>query len=140
MPTTGAVCVPKTLNVPEPAGLSSKRTAETPEAGGTAPSLALAVTLMAPETTAAAAGEVTLPAGAVLSTVFGRPGRSSFATFPVASVTTARRSYGPSATRAVFQAASYGGEMSAGPMFDHAPAPAGENWNWTELTSPSVVA
>ena len=29
--------------------------------------------------------------------------------------------------------------MSAEPMFDHAPAEAGENWNWTELTSSSEV-
>ena len=86
--------------------MSSKRTAETPEAGGAAPSLALAVTFTVPETNDAAAGEVTLPDGAVLSTVFGRPGRSSLATLPVVSVTTARRSYGPSATSTVFQAAS----------------------------------
>ena len=82
---------------------------------------------------------MTEPAGAVLSTVFGRPGSSVLATLPVVSVTTARRSYGPSATSAVFQEASYGGEMSAPPMFDQAPAPAGENWNWTELTSPAPV-
>ena len=36
--TTGAVWVPKTLYAPAPAGLTSKRTAETPDAGGTAPS------------------------------------------------------------------------------------------------------
>ena len=84
--------MPKTLNVPAPDGLISKRTAETPEAGGTAPSVAVAATLTVPETTAAVAGEVTLPLGAALSTVFGRPGRSSFATLPVVSVTTARRS------------------------------------------------
>jgi hypothetical protein len=29
----------------------------------------------------------------------------------------------------VFQLASYGGAMSAPPMFDQLPAPAGENWN-----------
>ena len=29
--------------------------------------------------------------------------------------------------------------MSAAPMFDHAPAPAGENWNCTELTSVAPV-
>ena len=33
-PTVGAVCVPKTVNAPAPHGLISKRTAETPEAGG----------------------------------------------------------------------------------------------------------
>ena len=97
--------MPKTVKAPEPDGLISKRTAETPEAGGTGPSVALAVTLTVPETNAAAAGAVTPPAGAVLSTVFGRPGRSSYATLPVVSVTTARRSYGPSATSIVFQAA-----------------------------------
>ncbi len=62
------------------------------------------------------------------------------ATLPVVSVTTARRSYGPSATSVVFHAASYGGAMSAPPTFDHAPAPAGENWNCTELTSVAPVA
>ena len=86
-----------------------------------------------------AAGDVTEPEGAVLSTVLGRPGSSSLATLPIESVTTARRSYGPSATRFVVQEASYGGEMSAAPMFDQAPAEAGENWNWTELTSVAVV-
>ena len=98
--------MPKTLKEPAPEGLISKRTAETPDAGGTAPSLAVAVTFTVPETNDAAAGEVTLPVGAVLSTVFGRPGRSSLATLPVVSVTTARRSYGPSATSTVFHAAS----------------------------------
>ena len=29
--------------------------------------------------------------------------------------------------------------MSAEPMFDQAPAPDGENWNCTELTSPTAV-
>ena len=83
--------MPKTVNVPAPAGLISKRTAETPEAGGTGPSVALAECDV-PETNIAAAGDVTEPEGAVLSTVFGKPGRSSFATLPVVSVTTARRS------------------------------------------------
>ena len=46
----GAVCVPKTLYAPAPAGLTSKRTADTPDAGGAAPSLALASTAIAPET------------------------------------------------------------------------------------------
>ena len=49
-PTVGAVCVPKTVKAPAPVGLISKRTAETPEAGGTGPSEALAVTVIAPET------------------------------------------------------------------------------------------
>ena len=35
-PAVGAVCVPKTVKAPAPLGLISKRTAETPEAGGTA--------------------------------------------------------------------------------------------------------
>jgi hypothetical protein len=29
--------------------------------------------------------------------------------------------------------------MSAAPTFDQAPAPSGENWNWTELTSAAPV-
>ena len=84
-------------------------------------------------------GEVTDPLAGVLSTVFGRPGSSSFATFPVLSVTTARRSYSPSATSVVLHEASYGGEMSAAPMLAQLLAPAGENWNWTELTSAALV-
>ena len=61
------------------------------------------------------------------------------ATLPVESVTTARRSYGPSATSVVVQEASYGGARSAAPMFVHAFAEAGEDWNWTELTSVAEV-
>ncbi len=49
-PTVGAVCVPKTVKAPAPVGLISKRTAETPEAGGTGPSEAFAVTVIAPAT------------------------------------------------------------------------------------------
>jgi hypothetical protein len=49
-PTTGAVCVPKTLYAPAPDGFTSKRTADTPDAGGTAPSLPFASTEIAPET------------------------------------------------------------------------------------------
>ena len=54
------------------------------------------------------------------------PGSSSFATLPVVSVTTARRSYSPSATSVVLHEVSYGGEMSAAPMFAQLLAPAGE--------------
>ena len=128
-PAVGAVCVPKTVKAPAPLGLISKRTAETPEAGGTGPSDAFAVTVTVPATYEAAAGEVIDPLAGVLSTVFGRPGSSSFATLPVVSVTTARRSYSPSATSVVLHEASYGGEMSAAPMFAQLLAPAGENWN-----------
>ena len=92
LPATGVVSVPKLEKLPAPLGLSSKRTAETPEAGGDAPSLPVASTSTVPERKAAAAGEVTAPAGAVLSTYFGSPGRSTFETLLALSVTTARRS------------------------------------------------
>jgi hypothetical protein len=49
-PTVGAVCVPNTVKTPAPVGLTSKRTAETPEAGGTGPSEAAAVTVTLPAT------------------------------------------------------------------------------------------
>jgi hypothetical protein len=83
---------------------------------------------------------LTEPDGAALSTVFGRSGSSSLATLPVASVTTARRSYGPSATAVVVQLASYGAARSSEPIAAQAFIPAGENSNWTELTSVALVA
>ncbi len=39
----------------------------------------------------------------------------------------------------VFQDASYGGAMSAAPIADQAPAPAGENSNCTEETSDELA-
>jgi hypothetical protein len=49
-PTKGEVWVPKIAKLPAPAALISKRTAETPDAGGAAPSVALALTSTEPAT------------------------------------------------------------------------------------------
>src|SRR4051794_19765952 len=116
--------VPNVDHVPAPAGERWNATSATP----LPESLEAVDTFTVADTSAPSAGEVSSPAGGVLST--RRFAATAVELLPPPDVATIRRSYNPSATTVVSNEAEYGAVASV-PIDVHESDPAAERWKST---------